>query len=156
MTDVQPGADILGQQDIPGDNALLGNGRPSRQAEPRGQRTLIHLGINSQSGVLGVLRNHSVECLGLFESPAHDQRVVDAFAIVRKDPNGTTARGHGCHRGELLPRKAFGDCANWAHRDITGLAPHLRNGVGDAGSISDRVCVGHRMDGCEPTKRCGL
>ena len=156
VTDVQPGADIFRQEDIPGDNALLGNARPASQTKPGGQCPLVHLRIDSESWILGMLSNHGSQRLGLLESAAHDQRIMDTFPIVGKNPNGATAGSHCCHGREFFTGKAFGNRSHRTHRHITGLTAHSRNSIGDAWSVSNRVGVGHGVDCCKPSEGSGL
>ena len=95
---MQPGADVIGQQAVPGDDRLLGDRRPAGQPEPRGHLALVHLRALGQPRLLRVLGDHPVERLDVLQRPAHQQRVGDAVAVVGEHPD---PGGGGGHRGQF-------------------------------------------------------
>ena len=111
---MQPGADVLGQQHVAGDDAFLGDGRPAGEAEDGGNLALVHLGAGGEAGFLRVLGHDAVERLDVFERAAHQHRIVDADAVVGEDPDPGAGVGHGAELGELLPRQPHGDGADGA------------------------------------------
>jgi hypothetical protein len=71
VADVQPAADVLGEQHVAGDDRLLGDGRPAGQAEPGADLALVHLGALGEPRLLGVLGDDAVERLHVLQRAAH-------------------------------------------------------------------------------------
>ena len=143
VADVQGRADVRGQQAVPGDDRLLGHGRPARQPQPPGHRTLVHLGVLGEPGLLGVLRDHAVERLDVLQRAAHQQRVGHAAAVVGEHPDPGGRVGHRAELGQPLASQAQGHGADGLHVTMAGLPaepPHL---LDHAGRIGDRLGVGH-------------
>src|SRR5690606_14596451 len=82
---VQAGPDVLGEEDVTSDDRLLGDRGPATQADLRGDHALVRLGALRETRLLRVLRDDAVERLDVLERAAHEDRVVDALAVVRED-----------------------------------------------------------------------
>ncbi len=147
VADVQAGPDVLGQQHVPGDDALFGDGRPAGQAEDGGDLALVHLGAGSEPGFLRVLGHDAVERLDVFERAAHQHRIVDADAVVGEHPHVGAGVGHGAELGELLPREADGDCSHRADVHPAGGPAKGEDLLHDAGGVRHRGAVGHGVHG---------
>ena len=106
VADVQPRADVLGQQHVAGDDRLLGDRRPAAQAEHAGPLALVHLRVLGQPRLLRVLGDDAVERLDVLQRPAHQHRVRDAVPVVAEDPHPGGRVGHGAELGELLAARA--------------------------------------------------
>ena len=102
MADVQPRADVGGEQAVAGDDRLLGDRRPAGQAEAAGELALVHLGALGEPRLLGVLGDDAVERLDVLQRPAHQHRVADALAVVGEDPDPGGGVGHRAELGEPL------------------------------------------------------
>ena len=155
VADVQPGADVLGQQDVAGDDAFLGDGRPAGQAQDGGDVALVHLGAGGEAGFLRVLGHDAVERLDVFEGAAHQHGIVDADAVVGEDPDLGAGVGHGAEFGELLPREADGHGADGADVHPAGGAAQAVDLFHHAGGVRHRVAVGHGVHGGVAAQGCG-
>ena len=144
VADVQPRADVLGQQHVPGDDRLLGDRRPAGQAEPGGDVTLVHLRARGEPGLLGVLGDDAVERLDVLQRAAHQPRVGHAVPVVGEDPDPGRGVGHRAELGQLLAGQPDGDRADRLHVDQPGLAAEPPDLLDDAGRVGDRRGVGHR------------
>ena len=147
VADVQPGADVLGEQHVAGNDAFLGDGGPAGEAEDGGDLALVHLRAGGEPGFLRVLGHDAVERLDVFQRAAHQHGVVDADAVVGEDPDVGAGVGHGAEFGELLPREADGDGADRADVHPAGGAAQGEDLFDDAGGVRHRGAVGHRVHG---------
>ena len=141
------------QQAVAGDHRLLGDGRPSGQAEAAGQLALVHLGALGQPRLLGVLGDDAVERLDVLQRPTHQHRVVHAVAVVAEDPHPGGRVGHRAELGELLAGQPDGDGADRVDVAVAALAAEPPDLLDDAGGVGDRVGVGHRVHGGEAAHR---
>ena len=139
MADVQPGADVGGEQAVAGDDRLLGDGRPAGQAEPAGELALVHLGVLGEPRLLGVLGDDAVERLDVLQRPAHQHRVADALAVVGEDPHPGGGVGHRAELGEPLAGQPDGDRADRVDVAVAGLAAQPPDLLDDAGGVGDRA-----------------
>ena len=150
---MQPGADVVGQQAVPGDDGLLGDRRPAGQPEPGRDLTLVHLRALGQPGLLRVLGDHPVERLDVLQRAAHQQRVGDAVAVVGKHPHP----GRGCrHRGKFGEPLALATDRHGADRENvneTDIAAQPVDLLDDAGGIRGRVRVRHGEHRRVPAQR---
>ncbi len=151
---MHPGARVAGQQSVTGHDRLLGSARPPGQPESGGGRPLVRDGADGQPRFLGVLGDQHTEPGGVFQCAAHDQRVVDAFAVVGEHPHLGGSGGHHAHLGELLAGQSDGDRADRVHVDQADLLPAVPDVVGDHRAVGDRCGVGHREHRGEPAE-CG-
>ena len=78
---------MLCEQDIAGDDRLLGHGRPTAQAQLGGDDALVHLRVLRQARILSVLGDDSVERLDVLERTAHENGIGNALAIIGEDPH---------------------------------------------------------------------
>ena len=156
VADVQPRADVRGEQAVAGDDRLLGDRRPAAQAEAAGELALVHLRVLGQPRLLGVLGDDAVERLDVLQRATHQHRVGDALAVVGEDPDPGGGVGHRTELGEPLAAEPDGDRADREDVAVPGLAaqpPHL---LDDTGGVGDRVGVGHRVHRGEAAERRGL
>lgn len=121
MADVHARADVGGEQHVPGDDRLLGDGGPAAETEFGGDDALVHLGALGEPGLLGVLGDDAVERLHVLQGAAHDHRVVDALAVVGEDPDVRRRFVHRAQFGEVLALQADGDGADGLHVAVAGL-----------------------------------
>ncbi len=140
---------MRGQQAVPGDDRLLGDGGPARQPEEPGHLTLVHLGTVSQPRLLGVLGNHAAERFDVLQGPPHQHRVRNASAIVGEHPDPRGGVRHGAELGKLTALKADRNRADRLHVAVSRLPAEAPDLLDDAGGVGDRVGVGHRVDGGE-------
>jgi hypothetical protein len=155
VADVQPGADVRGEQAVAGDDRLLGHRRPAGQAQAPGELALVHLGALGEPRLLGVLGDHAVEGLDVLERPAHQHGVADAPAVVGEHPDPRRGVGHRSELGEALPRQPHGDRADRTDVAVAGLPPEPPDLLDHAGGVGDRLGVGHRVDGGEAAEGRG-
>ncbi len=144
---------MAGQQRVPGDDRLLGRGRPPEQTEPCRHRTLVHLRVLGEPGLLGMLSDHPVECLDILQRPAHQHRVGHAVAIVGEHPHRRRRRGHRAQFGETGTAQPLGDRADRAHITVPGGLAEPPDLFHHASGVRDRLGVGHREHGGE-TAQC--
>ena len=144
---VQPRADVVGQQDVAGDDRLLRGGGPAPQPQHGRHRALVHLRAGGEPRLLRVLGDDPVERLDVLQCPAHEQRVVDTFAVVAEHPHAGGRIGHGAEFGQLLPAQADGDGPDREDVDVAGLLAQSVDLLDDTGGVGHRVGVGHGMDG---------
>ena len=78
---------MRGQQAVPGDDRLLGDGRPAGHPELGRHHPLVHLCAGGEPRLLRVLRDDPAEGLDVLQRPTHQQRVGDAVAVVGEDPD---------------------------------------------------------------------
>ncbi len=155
VADVQARSDMLGEQDVAGDDRLLGDRGPATQAEAAGQLALVHLGVLGQPGLLGVLGDDAIEGLDVLQRTAHEDRVGDAPAVVGEHPHAGVGVGHGPELGQPLAAEADGDRTHGEHVDqarTLAQVPHL---LDDAGRVGHGIGVGHGMDGGEAAQGRG-
>ena len=156
VADVQPRADVSGEQAVTRDHGLLGHRRPSGQSEPTGQLALVHLGVLGQSRFLGVLGDDTVERLDVLQRPAHQHGVVHAVTVVGEDPHPGGRVGHRTELGQLLAGQADGHGTDGVDVAVAALAAEPPDLLDDAGRVGDRVGVGHRVHRREAAHRRGL
>ena len=142
---VEPGTDVSGQQDVTRDDGLLGHRGPAAQAQPRGHHALVHLGAHCQPGFLGVLGDDAIESLHVFQRAPHQQRIVDAFAVVAEHADPGRGVGHGPEFGQALPTESERDGAHREHIHVAGLLAQPKDLLDDPGGVRDGVSVGHGM-----------
>ncbi len=140
-------SDVLGQQDVAGDDAFLGNGGPAGEPQDGGHLALVHLCAGGEARFLRVLGHHAVERLDVLQRPAHQHRIVDADAVVGEHPDPGAGIGHGAELGELLPRQAHGHGADRADVHPAGGAAQAVDLLHHAGGVRHRGAVGHGVDG---------
>ncbi|MDQ0708654.1 hypothetical protein QFZ52_001306 [Arthrobacter woluwensis] len=155
VADVQAGVDVLCQEHVAGDDALLGDRGPAGQAEDRGHLAFVHLGARREARLLSVLGDDAVERLHVFEGAAHQDRVVDADAVVREHPHLGAGVGHGAQLGELLAGQADGHRAHGAHIDPAGGLAEAVDLLDDAGRVGHRGAVRHGVHGGVTAQRRG-
>ena len=155
VADVQPGLGVRGQQDVAGDDRLLGDRRPAGQAQDPGQLALVHLRALGQPGLLRVLRDDAVEGLHVLQRAPHQVRVGDALAVVGEDPHAGRGVGHRAELGQPLAGQAHGDRADREHVAVPGLAAQPPDLLDHAGGVGDRVGVGHGVHGGEAAEGGG-
>ena len=155
VADVQPGADVAGEQHVAGDDRLLGGGRPAGQAEPGRAVALVHLGAGGEPRLLGVLGDDAVEGLHVLQRPAHQRRVADAVPVVGEHPHAGGGVGHRAELGQPLALQADGHRPDRDDVDQPGLLAEPPDLLDDAGGVGDRVGVGHGVHGGEPAERRG-
>ena len=153
VADVQPGLGVRGQQDVAGDDRLLGDRRPAGQAQDPGQLALVHLRALGQPGLLRVLRDHAVEGLHVLQRAPHQVRVGDALAVVGEDPHPGGGVGHRAELGQPLAGQAHGDRADREDVAVPGLAAQAPDLLDHTGGVGDRVGVGHGVHGGEAAER---
>ena len=147
VTHVQARADVLGEQDVAGDDRLFGDGGPTGQAELAGQRRLVHLSALGEGRILAVLGDHTAEALDILEGAAHEDGIGHALAVVGEDADLRARAGHRAERGELLAFQALGDGTDGTHLDPVGLFAQAQHLVNDGGRVLCGRRVGHRVDG---------
>ena len=155
VADVQPGADVAGEQHVAGDDRLLGGGRPAGQPEPRGAVALVHLGAVGEPRLLGVLGDDAVEGLHVLQRAAHERRVADALPVVGEDPHAGGGVGHRAELGQPLALQPDGHRPDRDDVDQAGLLAEPPDLLDDAGGVGDRVGVGHGVHRGEPAERRG-
>ncbi|MDF9802525.1 hypothetical protein M2436_001072 [Streptomyces sp. HB372] len=143
------GVDVGGEEDVAGDDRLLGDGRPPAEPEFGGDDALVHLGALGEAGLLGVLGDDAVEGLHVLQGAAHDHRVVDALAVVGEDLHPGGGVVHRAELGELLALQADGDGAHGLHVAVAGLLAEPPDLLDDAGGVGDGEGVGHGVHGGE-------
>ena len=152
---MHPSTGVAGQQRIAGDNGFLGGTWPACQSEPRGVGSLVGDGADGEPRLFGVLRDQDTQARGVLEGPAHDQRVVDADAVVGEHPHLTGTGVHHAHLGELRSGQAHGDRSHRVHVDQADLLTAMPDMVGDDGAVGHRIGVGHREHrGVAAQSRC--
>jgi len=147
VADVQPRPDVLDQQRVAGDDRLLGDPRPPGQAQASRHLALVQLRAAGQPGVLCVLGDHPVEGAHVLQGTAHQQRVVDADAVVGEHPHSRGAVRHRTELGQLGSTEPDGDGADRLDVHQPGLTPEPPDLLDDAGGVGDRGGVGHREHG---------
>ena len=147
VTHVQARADVLGEQNIAGDDRLFGDGGPTGQAELAGQRRLVHLSALGESGVLAVLGNHAAEALDIFEGAAHEDGIGHALAVVGEDTDLRARTGHRAERCEVLTFQALGNGTDGANLDPVGLLTQAQHLIDDGRRVLRGRRVGHRVHG---------
>ena len=88
---MQPCPGCLGQQDIPGDDRLLGDRRPAAQPEDGGDRALVHLRVLGEPRLLRVLGDDTVFV------HVHDADTVFVLGQARRGA-GAIREGERHHR----------------------------------------------------------
>lgn len=144
---MHPGADVLGEQDVAGDDRLLGDGGPATEAQLGGDDALVHLGALGEAGLLGVLGDDAAEGLHVLQGAPHDHGVVHALAVVGEDGDAGGGLVHGAQLGELLALQTDGDGADGLHVAVAGLLAQAPDLLDDTGGVGDREGVGHGEDG---------
>jgi hypothetical protein len=142
-----------GEQHVSRDHRLLGDRRPSGEAEHAGQVPLVHLRTLGEPGLLGVLGDDAVERLDVLQRPAHEHCVGHALSVVGEDPHTRTRVGHRAQLSQTLPAQAHGHGTDRAHLAPPGGTPELPDLLDDACGVGDRVGVGHRMQAGETASR---
>jgi hypothetical protein len=138
VADVQPGADMLGQQHVAGDDRLLGDRRPARHAQPGRRDALVHLGVHGQSRLLGVLGDHAVERLDVLQGPPHQARVGHAEAVVGEHAHPGGRVGHGAQLGQVLALEPDRDRPDRTDIDQPGLPTEPPDLLHHAGRVGRR------------------
>jgi hypothetical protein len=147
VRDVDPRSGVPRQHHVAGDDDLLGDAGPARQAEPSGQLALVAAGRGTGQGrVLGVLGHDAAERLDVLQRPTHDARIVDTPAIVGEDAHTCAGAVHQPELGELLATQSAGHRTNGLHVHEARLAPELPDAGRGLGGVGDRAGVGHRED----------
>ena len=152
---VQTRADVLGQQDVAGDDRLLGHRRPAAQSQLGGDDALVHLGALGEAGVLCVLGDDAVEGLDVLQGAAHEDGVGDALAVVGEDPHPGGGGRHGAHVGQVLAGQSRRDGAHRVDIHPAGLTAQPQYLLHDTGVVLDGRGVGHREDGGVAADGCG-
>ena len=147
VADVDAGADVLGEQDVPGDDRLLGHRGPPPEPELGGDDALVHLGALGQPRFLRVLGDDPAEGLHVLQGPAHDHGVVDALAVVGEHGDAGGRLVHGAELGELPALQADGDRADGLHVAVAVLLPEPVDLLDHAGGVGDGEGVRHGEDG---------
>ncbi len=148
MADVDAGADMLGEQDIPGDDRFSSATAGQPRAQLGGDDALVHLGALGEAGLLRVLRDHAAEGLHVLQGPAHDHRVVHALAVVREDGDAGRGLVHRAQLGELLlALQADRDGADGLHVAVAVLLAEPVDLLDHTGGVGDREGVGHGEHG---------
>jgi len=137
---------MLGEQHVPGDDRLLGDRRPTGQAEAGGDLTLVHLGTLGQPWLLGVLGDDSVERLHVLQGPTHQPGIGDAVPVVGEDPYPGGGVGHRTQLGQPLTGQADRDRADRLHVHQPGLPAQPPDLLDHTGGVGDRGGVRHRAD----------
>jgi hypothetical protein len=153
---VQARADVGGQQAVASDHGLLGDRRPSGEAEPTGQLALVHLGTLREPRLLRVLGNDAVERLDVLQRSTHQHRVAHAMPVVGEDPHPRRGVRHRAELGQLLAGQTDGDRTHRVDVAVAALAAEAPHLLDDAGRVGDRIGVGHRMDRRVTTHRSRL
>ena len=74
------------QFDVAVQHQLLGDRRPSRQAEATAAVALVHHRARREPLDLAVLRQRDAEPVGVLERSTHQQRILHAVAVVGEQP----------------------------------------------------------------------
>ena len=149
-------ADVLGQKHVAGDDRLLGDRRPAGQPELGRDVALVHLRPFRQPRILGVLGDDSVEGLRVFERPAHEHGVGNAFSVVGEVADLGVRGGHGPELGQVLALQPGGNGAHGAHVHVSGDLSKAHDLFDDAGRILDGRRVGHGVDAGVAARGRGL
>ena len=144
---MQARAHVLGQQDVAGDDGLLGHGRPAAQAQLGADGALVHLGALGQARVLGVLGDDAVEALDVLQGAAHEDRVGHAPPVVGEDAHAGGAVRHGAHLAQVLALEPRADGAHRVDVDPPGLAPQAQDLLDHPGAVLHGGGVGHGEHG---------
>ena len=150
---MQARSDVLRQQDVAGDDRLLGDRGPAGEAEFGRDAPLVHLRALGEAGVLRVLCDDTVERLHVLEGPAHDERVPHAEAVVAEDPHAGARVGHRAELGESLALLPDGDRADRLHGHVARRFAEGELLLDDSGRVGDRRGVRHREDRRVPAGR---
>ena len=129
---------MLGQQHIARDDRLLGDGRPAGQPEFTGERALVHLRAFGESRLLGVLRDHAVERLHVFECATHQEWIGDALAVVGEDPDPGARVRHRPELRQALASEPDRHRPDGAHRGVACPVAERQDLLDDAGRIRHR------------------
>ena len=147
---MQARSDVLREQDVAGDDRLLGDRRPAGETEFGRDAALVHLRALGEARVLRVLRDDAVERLHVLEGAAHDQRVPHAEAVVAEDAHAGAGVGHRAELGESLALLSDRDGADRLHGDVARGFAEGELLLDDSGGVGDGRGVGHREDGGVP------
>lgn len=151
---MHPRARVSGQQRVAGHNRFLSRPGPTRQAQLRGTRAFVGDRTDGQPGLLGVLGDQHTQAGGVFESAAHDQRVVHADPVVGEHPHRGDTGIHHAHLGEFSSGEPDRDGADGMYVDQTDLLSPVPDVVGDHRTVGHRMGVGHREHRRVATQRC--
>ena len=141
---MHPRAGVPRQQGVARDDRLLGCPRPARQTEPGRIGALVRDGADREPRLLGVLGDQHAQAARVLKRAPHDQRIVDADAVVGEHPHLTDPCGHHSHLGELGACQSDGHRPDRMHVDQSDLLPAVPDVIGDHRTVGDGVRVRHR------------
>ena len=161
QTDTARGADVLavdgmsgllGKQDVPRDDEILGKSGPTGQAEAGAPLPLVHDPVGTQGRLLAMIHDREAELAGIFNRTAHHAVILDATAVVGEGHDAGI--GQGTDRRHLLPRKPACDGPGAVDIDDGRGGRPLLNPGDRGGTVGHGRGVGHADDGREATRRC--
>ena len=141
------------QFDVAVQHQLLGDRRPSRQAQAAAAVALVHHCARREALDLAVLRQRDAEPVGILERSTHEERVLHPVAVVGEQLH--TGTGELGERGEGLPRPADGDRSGRQHLAQPGAFALTAHEVDHLDAVLRRIGVGHRDDSREPSECSG-
>jgi len=135
---------ICGNRAVALDHHGLRNRRPAREAECRGDGTLVHLPIPREARILLVKSQQPACRAAVLQRALHQSRRDDGVTVVGE--SRCSEAGELDHLRELLSTKPLGDRGHESGGNGRVLARLLDEGAEHGGRIDHRVGVRHRQD----------
>ncbi len=137
-------ARVLREQEVAGNDHVLGHPRPTSQAEPSADCTLVHVGSGREIVVFGVLNDRQIEGLCVLKRAAHDGARHHADAVVAHRDGARFPKL--CHLGQIFALLPHGDGTDGMKAWTTHLGGSPQHHLGDRAGVVDRLGVGHHTD----------
>src|ERR1019366_2424157 len=156
MTDMQSTLYVMRHQYIARNDLFFSDSWPTLESKATRHLTLVHLRINSQFWLLGMLGDDSPKTLHIFQRPPHKKWITHAISIIAKDSNLGCRLSHRGKFGKLFAFKSDRCGPNWENI----AQPCLFSETSNLFDYPCRICngrsVGHSADSCISTFNCRL
>jgi hypothetical protein len=137
--------------DVAEHHQLLGQRRPTGQAEMAAARALVHHRTLGERRRLAVLGERDAEGPGVLQRPTHERRILHAVAVVGEQLHA--GRSEFAEGRQPLALATDGDATRRQHLAQAGTHTLGAHELDDRDAVLRRVGVGHGHDSGEAAER---